>query len=161
MYKPKKNVIKEEELSFLRTLDQGLVMLDQIVKSSPGNIISGKKAFELYDTYGFPLDLTSLIARENDLLVDEKGFESELQKQKDRSRQATAIETDDWTIIREDNVEEFVGYDLLSTSVKIVKFRKVTQKKKEFYQVVFNLTPFYPEGGGQVGDTGYIESNEG
>ena len=157
-------VIKEEETSFFRTLEQGLRRIDSViatVKKANKNTIDGTVVFELYDTFGFPLDLTSLIARENNLLVDEQGFEAELEKQKNRSRKATAIETEDWTIIREDNVEEFVGYDLLSTSVKIVKFRKVTQKKKEFYQVVFNLTPFYPEGGGQVGDTGYIESNEG
>jgi len=92
------------------------------------------------------------------LEIDEKVFEEELTKQKDRSRAATAIETDDWVELLDDNVEEFVGYDNLSTSVKIVKYRKVSQKQKEFYQVVFNLTPFYPEGGGQVGDTGYIES---
>lgn len=157
-------VIKEEETSFFRTLEQGLRRIDSViatVKKANKNTIDGTVVFELYDTFGFPLDLTSLIARENNLLVDEQGFDAELEKQKNRSRKATAIETEDWTIIREDNVEEFVGYDLLSTSVKIVKFRKVTQKKKEFYQVVFNLTPFYPEGGGQVGDTGYIESNEG
>lgn len=157
-------VIKEEETSFFRTLEQGLRRIDSViatVKKANKNTIDGTVVFELYDTFGFPLDLTSLIARENNLLVDEQGFEAELEKQKNRSRKATAIETEDWTIIREDNDEEFVGYDLLSTSVKIVKFRKVTQKKKEFYQVVFNLTPFYPEGGGQVGDTGYIESNEG
>ena len=156
-------VIREEENSFFRTLEQGLRRMDHVInktKLAHQDIIEGFIVFELLDTYGFPVDLTSLIARENGLEIDEKGFDEELEKQKTRSRSATAIETDDWIIVREDNVEEFVGYDLLSTHVKIVKYRKVSQKKKEFYQVVFNLTPFYPEGGGQVGDTGYLE-NEG
>jgi alanyl-tRNA synthetase len=153
-------VIKEEENSFFRTLEQGLRRMDLVIKKTKlanQSTIEGFIVFELLDTYGFPIDLTSLIARENGLEIDEKGFEEELEKQKTRSRAATAIETDDWIELREDNIEEFVGYDLLSTHVKIVKYRKVSQKKKEFFQVVFNLTPFYPEGGGQVGDTGYIE----
>lgn len=153
-------VIKEEEMSFFRTLEQGLKRIDTVIqksKSKNESVISGDVIFELYDTYGFPVDLTSLIARENDLSIDEKGFQQALNEQKNRSRQATAIETDDWTTVHQDNIEEFVGYDLLETSVKIVKYRKVTQKKKEFYQVVFNLTPFYAEGGGQVGDAGHIE----
>ncbi|MFT6246321.1 MAG: alanyl-tRNA synthetase [Salibacteraceae bacterium] len=153
-------VIKEEENSFFRTLEQGLRRIDLVIKKTKlanQSTIEGFIVFELLDTYGFPVDLTSLIARENDLEIDVKGFEEELEKQKTRSRAATAIETDDWIELREDNIEEFVGYDLLSTHVKIVKYRKVSQKKKEFFQVVFNLTPFYPEGGGQVGDTGYIE----
>jgi alanyl-tRNA synthetase len=155
-------VIKEEELSFFRTLEQGIKRIETVIsstKTSGENQISGKEAFELYDTYGFPIDLTSLIARENGLQIDEKEFEAELKNQKDRSRAATSIKTDDWVELREDNVEEFVGYDNLTANVKIVKYRKVVQKQKEFYQVVFNLTPFYPEGGGQVGDVGYIESN--
>ncbi len=154
-------VITEEENSFFRTLEQGLKRIDIVIsdtKNSGAQLIDGTVVFELYDTFGFPVDLTSLIARENGLEIDEKVFEEELTKQKDRSRAATAIETDDWVELLDDNVEEFVGYDNLSTSVKIVKYRKVSQKQKEFYQVVFNLTPFYPEGGGQVGDTGYIES---
>lgn len=153
-------VIKEEENSFFRTLEQGLRRMDLVIKKTKlanQSTVEGFIVFELLDTYGFPIDLTSLIARENGLEIDEKGFEEELEKQKTRSRAATAIETDDWIELREDNIEEFVGYDLLSTHVKIVKYRKVSQKKKEFFQVVFNLTPFYPEGGGQVGDTGYIE----
>lgn len=156
-------VIEEEEKSFFRTLEQGLRRMDNViseVKKSGKSVIDGAVIFELYDTYGFPLDLTSLIARENDLSVDENGFETELNRQKDRSRAATSIETDDWVVLRDDNVQEFIGYDLLSTHVKIVKYRKVTQKKKSFYQVVFNLTPFYPEGGGQVGDKGYLEFND-
>ncbi len=155
-------VITEEENSFFRTLEQGLKRMDVVIKNtkqSNEKAIDGTIAFELYDTFGFPIDLTSLIARENDLAIDEDGFEAELTKQKDRSRAATAIETDDWVVLLDDKVEEFVGYDLLSTTVRIVKYRKVSQKQKEFYQVVFNLTPFYPEGGGQVGDTGYLESN--
>ncbi len=153
-------VIREEELSFFRTLEQGIRRIESVIdnaKKNDDSSIDGCIVFELYDTYGFPDDLTSLIARENNLSIDEKGFKEELEKQKTRSRAATAIETEDWIVIREDNVEEFVGYDLLHTHVKIVKYRKVSQKQKEFYQVVFNLTPFYPEGGGQVGDTGYIE----
>jgi alanyl-tRNA synthetase len=155
-------VIKEEELSFFRTLEQGIKRIDSLMtatKNAGKSTISGEDAFELYDTYGFPLDLTSLIARENDLSIDEKAFEVELNKQKDRSRAATAIETDDWVILREDNVEEFIGYDNITATVSLVKYRKVIQKQKEFFQLVFNLTPFYPEGGGQVGDKGYIEAN--
>lgn len=155
-------VIEEEEKSFFRTLEQGLRRIENViseVKKSGNNTIDGAVVFELYDTYGFPVDLTSLIARENGLSLDEVGFETELNRQKDRSRAATSIETDDWVVLREDNVQEFIGYDLLSTHVKIVKYRKVTQKNKSFYQVVFNLTPFYPEGGGQVGDKGYLEFN--
>ena len=155
-------VIKEEELSFFRTLEQGIRRIDALMQSvkAKGEVtISGRDVFELYDTYGFPLDLTSLIARENGLSIDEKAFDEELNKQKDRSRAATALETDDWVILRDDSVEEFIGYDHLITTVYLVKYRKVIQKQKEFYQLVFNLTPFYPEGGGQVGDRGYIEAN--
>lgn len=155
-------VIREEEISFFRTLEQGIKRMDNIIsatKESEGTFIDGLAVFELYDTYGFPVDLTSLIARENDLSIDEEGFNAELTKQKDRSRAATAIETDDWVILTDDSVEEFVGYDHLETEVHIVKYRKVTQKQKTFFQLVFNLTPFYPEGGGQVGDKGFIEAN--
>lgn len=155
-------VINEEEQSFFRTLDQGLKRLERVIEHTEkeGNkVIDGATVFELYDTFGFPVDLTSLIARERDLSIDENGFHSELTKQKDRSRAATLLEVDDWVQLQDDEVEEFVGYDLLTSSVSIVKYRKVSQKGKEMYQVVFNLTPFYPEGGGQVGDTGYIEYN--
>ena len=156
------NVIKEEETSFLRTLDQGLLLLDRIIENTSGNKVSGDKAFELYDTYGFPIDLTSLILSEKGLTLDEKGFESELQKQKNRSRAASEMSTDDWTIIAEDAIEEFIGYDTLKAKVKITRYRKVTSKKDgEMYQLVFNLTPFYPEGGGQVGDKGYLETTQG
>lgn len=155
-------VIREEENSFFRTLEQGLKRIDQILvdlKAKGEQLIPGAVVFELYDTFGFPADLTSLIARENNFSVDEKGFETELDKQKERSRAATAMETDDWVVLIDDKVEEFIGYDHLEATIRIVKYRKVVQKQKEFYQVVFNLTPFYPEGGGQVGDVGYIEAN--
>ncbi|WP_159946896.1 alanine--tRNA ligase [Polaribacter septentrionalilitoris] len=156
------NVIKEEETSFLRTLDQGLILLDNIISSSKTTEISGDKAFELYDTYGFPIDLTALILSEKGLTLDEKGFQKELEKQKNRSRAASEMSTDDWTILDNDAVEEFVGYDTLEANVKITRYRKVTSKKDgEMYQLAFNLTPFYPEGGGQVGDKGYLEDAHG
>ncbi|MDG1730685.1 MAG: alanine--tRNA ligase [Algibacter sp.] len=156
------NVIKEEEQSFLRTLDQGLVLLNRIVDETKGNTVSGEKAFELYDTYGFPIDLTALILSEKELKLDEKGFNDELQKQKKRSRAASEMSTDDWTILVDDAEEEFVGYDALEANVKLTKYRKVTSKKDgDMYQLVFNLTPFYPEGGGQVGDKGYLEDTHG
>ena len=156
------NVIKEEETSFLRTLDQGLLLLDRIIENSSGNQVAGNKAFELYDTYGFPIDLTSLILSEKGLTLDEKEFENELQKQKKRSRAASEMSTDDWTILIDDPLEEFIGYDSLDANVKITRYRKVTSKKEgEMYQLVFNLTPFYPEGGGQVGDKGYLETSQG
>ena len=152
------NVIKEEESSFLRTLDQGLLLLDKIIENSKGNEISGEKAFELYDTYGFPIDLTELIASENDFEVDIEKFNELLQEQKSRSRAASKTTTDDWTILVEDAEQEFIGYDTLEANVKLTRYRKVTSKKDgEMYQLVFNLTPFYPEGGGQVGDKGYLE----
>ncbi len=152
------NVIKEEEQSFLRTLDQGLQLLEGIIKDTNGNTVSGKKAFELFDTFGFPVDLTALILSERNMQLDEAEFAIEMQKQKDRSRAAAGLETDDWVILREDDEEEFIGYDLLETPVHITRYRKVTSKKDGIlYQLVFNLTPFYPEGGGQVGDKGYLE----
>ncbi len=156
------NVIREEENSFLKTLDQGLTLLDTVLGASKDKVVSGAKAFELYDTFGFPLDLTALIARERGYQVDEKGFDAQMSKQKERSRAAAVSVTDDWQVIKQDDEEEFVGYDLLSTSVSISKYRKVSSKKEgEFFQLVFNITPFYPESGGQVGDKGYLEAPNG
>ncbi|OAD90931.1 alanine--tRNA ligase [Aequorivita soesokkakensis] len=156
------NVIREEENSFLRTLDQGLVLLENVIETADSKEISGKKAFELYDTFGFPIDLTALILRERGYSLNEKEFDAELQQQKDRSRAATKVETGDWVVLEKDDVEEFVGYDTLETQVKITRYRKVDSKKEgEMYQLVFNLTPFYPEGGGQVGDKGYLEAADG
>lgn len=155
-------VIKEEENSFLKTLDQGLILLDNVIEHADSKLISGKKAFELYDTFGFPIDLTALILRERGFDLDTKEFDLELQKQKDRSREATKVETGDWTVLMDDDVQEFIGYDYLETPVKIVRYRKTSNKVRgEFYQVVFNLTPFYPEGGGQEGDKGYLETQNG
>jgi len=156
------NVIKEEEQSFLRTLDQGLNLLDMVIKNNTSDKISGKKVFELKDTYGFPEDLTELILRENKLTYDTKEFSQELEKQKERGRKATAIEIDDWQILFEDDTEDFIGYDTLEARVKIARYRKVSTKKEgTMYQLVFNMTPFYPEGGGQVGDKGYLEKSNG
>lgn len=156
------NVIREEEQSFLRTLDQGLILLENVISNANSKTISGKKAFELYDTYGFPIDLTALILRERGFELNETEFETELQKQKERSRAATKVSTGDWVELIDDAEEEFVGYDLLETQVKITRYRKVESKKEgELYQLVFNLTPFYAEGGGQVGDKGYLEAPNG
>jgi alanyl-tRNA synthetase len=152
-------VIREEELSFFRTLEQGLKRIDNLIeqaKSSGNAQLTGNAVFELYDTFGFPFDLTDLIARENNISVDEVGFNEELTKQKDRSRAATAIETDDWVQVHPDTATKFIGYDEQTAPIELIKYRKVTQKQKTFYQLVFNQTPFYPEGGGQVGDTGFI-----
>ena len=156
------NVIKEEESSFLRTLDQGLVLLESVIKNATSKTISGKKAFELYDTFGFPIDLTALILKERGYELNSKEFDTELQKQKDRSRAATKVETGDWKILSDDSEEQFIGYDTLESNVKITRYRKLESKKEgEIYQLVFNLTPFYPEGGGQVGDKGHLEDPMG
>ena len=156
------NVIREEEVSFLRTLDQGLVLLENLMNESKDKTISGEKAFELYDTFGFPIDLTALILRENGFSLDEKGFEAELKKQKDRSRAATQVSAGDWVELNPTKEDSFIGYDQLEAEVKIARYRKVESKKKgEMYQVVLDRTPFYPEGGGQVGDKGIILSSEG
>ncbi|MNF22451.1 Alanine--tRNA ligase [compost metagenome] len=155
-------VIKEEENSFLRTLDQGLVLLDNIIANSAESVISGKKAFELYDTYGFPIDLTALILSEKGLSLDEAAFESELQKQKERSRAASKVKAGDWQILIDDEEEEFIGYDHTEADVKITRYRKVESAKDgDIYQLVFNMTPFYAEGGGQVGDKGYFQTSNG
>ena len=157
------NVIREEEISFLKTLDQGLIMLNSMLKNSSDNkVLSGIKIFELYDTYGFPLDLTALIARENNFKIDENGFNDEMSKQKNRSRAAAISSAGDWINVLEDDVEEFVGYDILETDIKITRYRELNNKKEgRFFQIVFNLTPFYPEGGGQVGDKGYLQESNG
>ncbi|MDF0718007.1 alanine--tRNA ligase [Muricauda sp. 334s03] len=156
------NVIKEEESSFLSTLEQGLVLLDSVIKSSKDKTIAGDKAFELYDTFGFPIDLTALILEEKGYQLDTEGFEKALKAQKDRSRAASEVSKDDWNILMTDAEQEFIGYDSLEADVKLVKYRKVTSKKEgDQYQLVFNLTPFYAEGGGQVGDKGYLEASNG
>jgi alanyl-tRNA synthetase len=170
-------VIFEEETSFLRTLEKGLLRINQFFgKSSQavlaksvedmGNIFDGKEskiipgniAFELYDTFGFPLDLTSLIARENGFSVDEEGFKAEMEKQKTRSKADAAKETGDWLLVGKDAKSEFIGYDHLEGQVQIIKYRKIKQKNKELFQLVFDKTPFYAESGGQTGDTGTIEN---
>ena len=149
-------VVKEEEDAFLRTLDKGLKRIDDIIAASAASgSINGKAAFELFDTYGFPIDLTRLIAQENRLSVDEPGFEAEMQQQKNRSRAATAIDAADWTVI-EDKPVQFVGYDDLNIMTKVLKYRSVTAKGKSYYQLVLEKTPFYAESGGQVGDTGKL-----
>ncbi len=152
-------VVKEEEDSFLRTLDKGLKRIDELMKVSISNIIEGKAAFELFDTYGFPIDLTRLIAQENNLAVDEKGFESEMQQQKDRSRAATTIDAADWVIVRDNDTQIFTGYSNVEAATTVVKYRKVTAKGNTGYQIVLAETPFYAESGGQVGDTGVLTFN--
>jgi alanyl-tRNA synthetase len=149
-----KKVIQEEEASFLKTLDKGIARFETI--DLKDKVLSGKDAFELYDTFGFPIDLTQLLAQEKNCKINIEAFNSLLELQKERSRKATSLETDDWEVLFEDEVEEFVGYDSIESKVKIVRYRKVKQKGDEFYHLLFNLTPFYPEGGGQVGDTGQL-----
>jgi alanyl-tRNA synthetase len=148
-------VIEEEEQSFLKTLAQGLGKLEEFLATT-SSVLDGKRAFELYDTYGFPIDLTALIMRENSRKVDMNGFTEQMSNQKERSRAATKISTQDWIELEEDDKEEFIGYDYTEADVRITRYRKVSSKKKEFYQLVFSMTPFYPEGGGQVGDTGTL-----
>ncbi len=157
-------VVKEEEEAFLRTLDKGLRKIDDIItetKKQNTTTIDGKAAFELYDTYGFPIDLTRLIGSENGLHVDETAFNNEMQQQKTRSRAATALDTDDWVVIKDSSKTTFVGYDRIEADASIVKYRRVKAKGKESYQLVLDSTPFYAESGGQVGDTGeFIFPNE-
>jgi len=148
-------VVLEEEVSFLRTLATGIQRFERY--ETENKVIDGEFAFELYDTFGFPIDLTELMARERGWTVDMQGFETELQKQKARSRAATAIDTGDWVIIHDDEDVEFIGYNELETECKVLRYRKVTAKGKDQYQLVLNRTPFYAESGGQIGDTGKIE----
>ena len=164
-------VIREEEDAFLRTLGKGIerfqqyetsnilqpVTLDNQVEPGDKPVINGKFAFELYDTYGFPLDLTKLMASEKGWIVDETSFESEMQQQKDRSRAATKIDTEDWIEVHKSGKTKFVGYDELEVSTKVTKYRKVKAKNKEQYQLVLESTPFYAESGGQVGDKGILQ----
>ena len=153
-------VVKEEEDSFLRTLDKGLKRMDELMKASGSKTIEGKAAFELFDTYGFPIDLTRLIAQENNLAVDENGFEVEMQQQKNRSRAATAIDAADWIIVHESTIQTFTGYTNTEATTKVTKYRKVTAKGTTGFQIVLETTPFYAESGGQVGDTGVLEFND-
>jgi len=154
-----KNVIKEEEASFLRTLDQGLHLLDSVIEKTDDKIVEGAKAFELYDTFGFPIDLTALILREKGYDLDEAGFDAAMKAQKDRSRAASEISKDDWNVLIEGNVETFEGYDKVENEVKITRIRKVESKRDgTLYQIVLDHTPFYAEGGGQVGDKGVLVS---
>jgi alanyl-tRNA synthetase len=153
------NVIREEENSFLRTLDQGLQLLENVISATDGKTVSGQKAFELYDTFGFPIDLTALILRERGYELDEAGFDKAMLEQKKRSRAASEVSTEDWTLLAQGNTETFVGYDLAENEVKITRFRKIDSKKDGIlFQIVLNNTPFYPEGGGQVGDKGTLVS---
>ena len=156
------NVIKEEENSFLKTLEHGLTRLDSIIENTKGKVLSGEKIFELYDTYGFPKDLTALILREKGLSFDEAAFDEALEAQKNRSRFAAAVDTDDWIVLHQSTETNFIGYDSLEAEVQIMRYRKVTSKKDgQLFQLVFDMTPFYPEGGGQVGDKGYLEVPNG
>ena len=153
------NVVKEEEASFLRTLDQGLQLLDNVVAQTQGNEVSGTKAFELYDTFGFPKDLTALILKEKGMSFNEAEFDASMLEQKTRSRVASEVSTEDWTVLIPGNVETFVGYDQLENEAKITRIRKIDSKKDGvLYQIVLDATPFYPEGGGQVGDRGVLTS---
>lgn len=155
-------VIREEELSFLRTLEKGLAKLDVIKKevAESSKVIDGKTAFELYDTYGFPYDLTSLIARESGLSVDEAGFQKEMEVQKSRSKKDAETSTGDWVELKAIEEVKFLGYESVTGSSQISKYREVEEKGKKLYQIVLDETPFYAESGGQVGDTGYIADGE-
>lgn len=156
------NVIREEEKSFLKTLEQGLVRLNLLIKNNSSGTIRGFEAFELYDTFGFPLDLTMLVAKEKGLTVDQVSFNKHMRKQQDRAREAKSSLIGDWIFLKEDDFTEFIGYDQLETKVRITRYRRIkTAQKEEVYHLVFNLTPFYPEGGGQVGDKGYIRTLNG
>ncbi len=156
-----KKVILEEEQSFMRTLEQGLkkieVICAELLNTGKSKIINGEQVFELYDTFGFPVDLTALIARGYDLSIDEKGFDAALEKQRTRSRAATTVDKEDWINVIDTQQSAFVGYDKFEEASKIVRYRKIKSKGKDQYQVVLDKTPFYAESGGQVGDTGFLE----
>ncbi|HRD44497.1 MAG TPA: alanine--tRNA ligase-related protein, partial [Ferruginibacter sp.] len=154
-------VIKEEEDAFLKTLDKGLKRMDTIMAAHHNGIINGEDAFELLDTFGFPIDLTRLIAAENKLTVDEAGFEAQMQLQKNRSRAATVLDTGDWNILNDSNSKGFIVYDALTATTQVLRYRKVKGKGKELYQLVLEQTPFYAESGGQVGDTGMLQFSSG
>ncbi|MDB9779230.1 alanine--tRNA ligase [Flavobacteriaceae bacterium] len=157
-----RNVIREEEISFLKTLNQGLLLLDDLISKTKGKNLQGDQVFELYDTYGFPLDLTALIAREKGFEVDEAGFEKAMATQKERSRAASSSSSEDWTVVKDGAAEDFVGYDHLEHKVQLLRYRKINSVKSgEQFQLVLNATPFYPEGGGQVGDSGLLLDSNG
>ena len=156
-------VIREEEASFLRTLENGLKQLDQVkqkLEAAGGDTIDGQVVFELYDTFGFPLDLTALIARENGLKLDEAGFQKAMEEQKQRSKADAAQEKGDWILVHDDEQVEFVGYDTTESLANIIKYREIKEKKGKVYQIVLDKTPFYGESGGQVGDTGTLSNQE-
>ena len=153
-------VMKEEEESFLRTLETGIKLLERNLPEKEGGVLSGEIAFKLYDTFGFPLDLTELILREHGMTADVEGFNAEMQKQKDRARNAAVVETGDWTKVQ-DGDPEFVGYDETESTTQILRYRAVKQKKSEFFQIVLSRSPFYAEMGGQVGDNGWLISESG
>ena len=150
------DVIFEEERSFLRTIEQGLVRLDNLISNSEGKVLSGADVFELYDTFGFPPDLSRIIAEEKGFSIDEKGYEEEMAKQKKRSQKASATATSDWVVVDPNANESFVGYDRTDGEVNITRYRKVENNKGEFYQIVLDQTPFYAESGGQIGDNGFL-----
>jgi alanyl-tRNA synthetase len=152
-------VIREEEEAFLRTLAKGMDRISEIIEKTKGNEVDGETVFELYDTYGFPVDLTALILSEHGKSFNQKAFEDALEKQKSRSRKDSAVAAGDWMVLKEAPSTEFIGYDHLKANIELVRYREVEQKGKKLYHLVFDRTPFYPEGGGQVGDKGYIESN--
>ncbi len=157
-----KNVIREEEISFLKTLNQGLLLLDELISKTKTKTLQGEQVFELYDTYGFPLDLTALIAREKGYELDEQGFEKAMKEQKARSRAASSSSAEDWTEVNNLPIDGFIGYDHLEAQVKLVRYRKIKSAKSgDQFQLVLNTTPFYSEGGGQVGDTGLLVDSKG